>query len=236
MPKPHFTLYIDPDGISAALTQVQGALTVSSTTKKKRGKARTVGTEMGLADGLFTLLSVAKASFKTEAKDEHAEELEEKRDIPTEAQLSALLKSLETYSSTGFFTDLDSAYAKLEQEGSAWVAICDRWNLPAIMSAEGIGAINSEQRFLFTIGDDQDDYEPDDNYYHKSKRDYRVEMAASFDRCPRLKGRKLGVTSHEAILFRVYRGKSIPLNVFGFLLKLDKRLQIIPYKIWLKTS
>ena len=230
--KPNFTLYFNPDEIATAIAEVRGSVLVETVTKKGTDKSRKGSIDLGLGSGILSLLRIGKASLKAEKGSTDRQELTERSEFPIEAQLESLLSDLQSYLGTGFFTRLDDAYSYLPSEGSCWVAISERWDLPAFYGGEGVELLNVERRFLFTIGDEPSDYHHDDLYFKRRQRLYRAEMAASFDRCPRLKGRQLGWSSHEALYFRNYGGKGIPLQVFGFLLKVKNKLQVIPYKIW----
>jgi hypothetical protein len=58
-------------------------------------------------------------------------------------------------------------------------------------------------------------------------------MTASLDKFTRLK-QGMGATSHEAIQFRGFLGKDVPLGVFGYLMRHNENVcQIKPYAIWL---
>ncbi len=58
-------------------------------------------------------------------------------------------------------------------------------------------------------------------------------MTANLEKFPRLKG-SMGATSHDAVFFRGFGGKDVPLGVFGYLIRLNvEACQIKLYAIWL---
>lgn len=92
----------------------------------------------------------------------------------------------------------------------------------------GTSAVNSSKAVVFRI-DNQSD--PSDSYFKTFP--FPLIMTASLEKFTRLKS-DMGKASHEAILFRGFAGKNIPLGVFGYLIRLNmKAWQIKPYAIWL---
>ena len=75
----------------------------------------------------------------------------------------------------------------------------------------GVSAINASKAMVFRI-DNQ--YDASDSYFKKVP--FTLIMTASLEKFSRLKG-GMGATSHEAIFFRGFNGKDVPLGVFGYL-------------------
>lgn len=73
-----------------------------------------------------------------------------------------------------------------------------------------------------------DDYFHGDNYYKQSTA--AVRLSASIKKMKT--GGPLGATSHEAVFFRNFAGRHVPLSVFESLNGTPDYLQIRPFAIW----
>jgi hypothetical protein len=128
------------------------------------------------------------------------------------------------------FENLEVAVESVSKPGQhVFVCVETAFGAPDFFTgAGGTSAINSSKAMVFRI-DNQ--YDPSDSYFKRSP--FSLIMTASLEKFTRLKS-GMGSTSHEAILFRGFDGKNIPLGVFGYLIRLNiKAWQIKPYAIWL---
>lgn len=77
-----------------------------------------------------------------------------------------------------------------------------------------------------------DGYDYRDSYYKKSMM-YQTKITMNLGIQKMIGYSSYAMTSHLAVLFRSYRGKDIPLGVFGHIYRLAEDLfQIKPYAVW----
>ncbi|MCC7163564.1 MAG: hypothetical protein IT331_13800 [Anaerolineae bacterium] len=162
--------------------------------------------------------------------------------LTVEQKLSNLIRYMEAHKGYEFFGNLVSAAARLESSGgSVFVEIREKFSLPQFYSGQdGVAAVNSSKTLMFELGEPTspnapftDDYSTYSDDYYKGRSNIRVIMNASLGKLVRTSG-EMGQHSHDAILFRGFQGRKVPLTVFGHLTSVAHLFcQIKPYAIWL---
>ncbi len=118
------------------------------------------------------------------------------------------------------FSNLDDStqYCHDNRE-PAFLLIKEKFDMPQFSEGKnGVNLLNEEGTALFEI----------------SSPLFKIIMSASLKNFRRIHDGHMGMTSHDAIFFRVFNGKGVPLNVFGHIVFLrNKSYQIKPYAIWL---
>lgn len=224
--------YINETGLSNLLQEIEGGsvFETSSSASKEDGESVKAGVEAG--GGFLSILGLAKLSFGLGKTKKKGVSEEQKFAVGPYTYLGRIIDHLKKHSGVRYFESLDDAFDAAPERESSWVCVKDTFALTNLGGDLSFEALNREQRFLFEI-DPEGKHNERDDYYKNPPRQWHLSMAASFDRCPRLKGKSFGVSSHESIYFRTYGYAAIPLNVFGCYLKTGLRVQIIPYAIWI---
>jgi hypothetical protein len=233
MRAPKMILYIDETGISGLLDQLDdGTLIETNTTNQhEKGGILQGGGETGA--GFLSVLNLAKISLGSSKSSKKSDSRSRKSTVGPHAHLNLLIEYLQEKASARYFESLDQAFSSAPEHESSWVCTKDNFDLTNVGSGVPLEALNTEQRFVFEINPTRRSYKESDDYYKSPRRAWHLTMSASFERCPRLKGRLLSQTSHEARIFQMYNYSMIPLNVLGCYLKAGLQVQIIPYALWI---
>lgn len=233
MQSPRMMLYIDEPGLAGLLQQAEGGYLVERTGSTAKGSSESVqaGTEAG--GGFLSVLGLAKLSGLFGKSNSRGQTDGQRLSVGGHAHLGQVIAYLQKHGGSFYFLSLDAAFANAPADRSSWVCIHDTFALTNLGGDLSFEALNREQRFLFEIDPLRNSHSESDDYFKVQPRKWHLSMAASFERCPRLKGQHFGVSSHEAIYFRTFGYAAIPLNVFGCYLKAGLRIQIIPYAIWI---
>lgn len=225
--------YIDEVGLSGLLQQTEGGsiFETNNSTLKEDGESVKAGGDVG--GGFLAILGLAKLSLGFGKTKKKGVSDEQKFAVGPYAHLGLVIERLRRRLGKRYFESLDDAFDAAPEKESSWVCVKDIFALTNLGGGLSFEALNSEQRFLFEIDSAKGKHTDRDDYYKRPPRQWHLSMAASFERCPRLKGKSFGVSSHEALYFGSYGYAAIPLNVFGCYLKTGLRVQIIPYAIWI---
>jgi hypothetical protein len=105
----------------------------------------------------------------------------------------------------------------------------DEFNAPQFYSSDGPNLVSTEGYLLLEKGG-ADDYEDRDDYY-KKQLDRPVKISASVLKMPGSSG-GMALTGHDAGLLRGFRGRRVPLGVFGSVTATPDYFQLKPYAIW----
>jgi hypothetical protein len=228
---PRVYLYLDSEGIESLYAQttdrVETELT-ESRTKEGRGG---VGLKVGFGNLLTGLLGLKEVAADTKLEMVHSQIEQAKSRLSIEHKLQALSKYM--IRAGQCLEDLTKAAESASEPGQPiFIQVAEKFDAPDFFAGKmDYEAINSSKAIVFTRGGQ---YEPSDSYFKKPS--FRFTMPASLEKFPRLKG-FMGITSHEAIAFRGFGGKNIPLGIFGYLIRYKSPVcQIKPYAIWLTSG
>jgi hypothetical protein len=183
---------------------------------------------------LGALLGLTEIGANTELSvgGKHVEEA--KMHLAVEHKLFALIDYLVNLGDDEYFENLAKAAVSCSETGqNVFIRINQKFNLPQFyLHPNGVAQVNLAKGVDFEIGPLRNDpYNHSDNYY--KRKQYRFFMYASLSKFTRSKDFMTN-TGHDALIFRRYEGKKIPLGVFGYLKHLIKfEYQIKPYAIWL---
>ena len=124
---------------------------------------------------------------------------------------------------------LEDAASKSTVGETIYVNGVERFDAPDFYPGRGgVREINESGLIVFTINRN---YDSSDEYFKRGQ--FCFVMTACISNFTRLHG-GMGATSHEAIMFRGFEGRKIPLGVFGYIMRYsDLACQVKPYAIWL---
>jgi hypothetical protein len=227
-PKPlSVYIYLDVEGIESLYAQTTDRVEVELTSSHSKEGHGGIKLKAGFGNLLTTLLGLKEASAATTLETVHGEIEAAKARLSVEHKLQRLTEFLSARKEC--IGDLRTALGKAEVGRPIFVQVETKFDTPDFFpGGGGPVAINSSGAMVFRI---DDHYDPSDQYFKNPHVD--LVMTASLKKFPRLK-EGMGSTSHEAVFFRGFAGKAIPLDVFGYLIRLNsKACQIKPYAIWL---
>jgi len=225
-------IYLDADGIDSLYAQTVDRLETEFTQSQERDKSGKVKANIGIGKLLGTMLGLVEAGAETELSISGKRIEEAKLRFTLEQKLSALMKYLKNLEGTEFFELLPHAAIRAKELGKGvFIKIAEKFNMPQYSQGDGISNMNRDRSIVFSIGPVGDnEHEYDDSYFKKAE--YTFLMTASLSKTTRSKDGMSG-TGHDAIYFRQFGGKNVPLEVFGYLIPLSKyTYQIKPYAIW----
>jgi hypothetical protein len=221
-------IYLDPEGIESLYAQTTDRVEVElirSSSNEGRGE---VALKVGFGNLLSALLGLKEAAAETKLETVRGQIEEAKGRLSVEHKLLQLSEYLTKMKDC--FEDLASAAESATRPGQpVFIRVEAKFDVPDFFPAHGgVNAINSSRAMVFTI---DSKYDPSETYFKKSS--FSFIMTASLDKFPRIRG-GMGNTSHEAIQFRGFLGKDVPLGVFGYLIRHNNTVcQIKPYATWL---
>jgi hypothetical protein len=178
------------------------------------------------------MLGLVEAGAETELSISGKRIEEAKMRFTLEQKLLALMNYLKSLEGTQFFELLPQAAIQAKELGKGvFIKIAEKFNLPQYSQGDGVGNINRDKSIAFSIGHvSGNEHEYGDLYFKKTE--YTFLMTASLSKSTRSKD-GMSMTGHDAIYFRQFGGKDVPLEVFGYLIPLSKyTYQIKPYAIW----
>jgi hypothetical protein len=218
---------LDNDGIESLYAQTTDRVEVELTSSHSNEGHGGIKLKAGFGSLLTTLLGLKETSAETTLETVRGQIEAAKARLSIEHKLRRLSEFLSARNEC--IGDLVAALEKAELGRPIFVQVEAKFDAPDFLpGGGGTNAINSSRAMVFRI---DDHYDPSDQYFKRSHAD--LVMTASLKKFPRLK-EGMGGTSHEAVFFRGFAGKDIPLGVFGYLIRLNnKACQIKPYAIWL---
>lgn len=211
-------MYLDVDGIDSLFAQTVDRLETELTQIRGKEKGAKGGGKIGIGGILGTLLGSGTVGVEGELSSLSRDVEEATMSLTVEHKLSRLLEFLGAFKGEGYFDDLfEAAERCAEASELVYVLVRAKFDAPQFYPGAG-GAIevNAAGAIQFELKKERNEYV----------------MSAGLAKFTRLKGH-FGVLSHEAILFGEYRGKEIPLSLFGYMVALKPpRFQMKPYAIW----
>ena len=228
---PRVFIYFDDEGIQSLYAQIVTILETERVRKVDRGDSGRLRAKIGFGGVMSALLGNVEA--EKGKRTEVSEEI--KMRMTMEHQLQQLIRYLTRVKDEKYFDDLFKALSRSREIGEGvYVDIFVPVNAPQFyLYSNPVAEINSVGVMSFEISPPEYDYS--DDYFRKPK-DYKVIMQASLSKFPRVHGSRLSPLGHEAILFRAYHGRNVPLNIFGYLFSIGHTgafFQIKPFAIWL---
>lgn len=220
-------IYLDKDGIESLYAQLTDRLEVELIETRSREGRTDVGITAKLGNLFTSLLGVKEIGAETKLEAARKFIVEARTKLAVEHKIRRLSEYLTKTNSC--FRNLQEAVAKTSIGEMAFVDGVEKFDAPDFYPGRGgIRDVNDSGSMVFTI---EPKYDPSDAYFKKAH--FTFTMPASLRNFTRLDS-CMGSTSHEAIMFRGFQGKEIPLGVFGYAMRhSDRACQIKPYAIWL---
>lgn len=230
---PRMYIYLDSEGIDSLYAQTVEKLETEFTQSQEHEKSGKVKANIGIGKSLGVMLGLVDLGAETELYLNGKQISEAKMCFTLEQKLSALMEYLESVKGTEFFEHLPQAAIQAEKQSKGlFIKVVEKFNMPQFFQGDdGVSKINSDQSISFIIGQVNGDHEFPDTF---KKTQYTFFMMASLNKMTRSR-EGMRPTGHDAIFFREFKGKDVPLNVFGYLIPLNKyTYQIKPYAIWIR--
>lgn len=229
---PKMYIYLDTDGIDSLYSQTVERLETEFTQSRERDKGGKIKASIGVGKLLGVLIGLTEVGAETELMVSGKRIDEAKMRFTHEQKLSALNKYLETREGMEYFEQLPKAAINSQDSGKGvFINIAEKFNMPQFFQGNGVNDVNRDKSIAFVIGQIDTDHDFSDTYFKKTQ--YTFLMMASLEKTIRSRDgmRHLG---HDSVFFRAFRGKKVPLNVFGYMIPLSKHtFQIKPYAIWI---
>lgn len=228
---PKMYIYLDTDGIDSLYAQTVDRLEIEFTQSHERDKSGKVKGNIGIGKLLGTIIGLADIGAETELSISGKQVNEAKMRFTLEQKLSALINYLEKLDGIEYFQQLSQAAIQVEKRNQGvFIKVSENFNMPQFFQGEdGVENVNRDQSIAFVIGQTDSDHDFTDTYFKKTQ--YTFLMMASLSKATRSRN-EMHQMGHDAMFFRMLKGKNVPLNVFGFLIPLSKyTYQIKPYAI-----
>lgn len=224
---PFVYIYLDRTGIESLYAQITDRLEIELIQTRSREGRGEVGLTANFGNLLTSLLGIKELGAKTKVEAVRGFIDEAKTTLTVEHKLQRLQEYLAK--TKNCFGSLEEAATKSPVGQIAYVDAVENFDAPDFYSGKSdVREINESGSMVFTI--DQK-YDSSDQYFKKGT--FSFVMTASLRNFTRLHG-GIGATSHEAIMFRGFKGRNIPLGVFGYVMRYsDLACQVKPYAIWL---
>jgi hypothetical protein len=226
-------IYLDADGIDSLYAQTVDRLETEFTQSQERDKSGKIKANMGIGKLLGVMLGLVEVGAETELSISGKRIEEAKMRFTLEQKLSALINYLRNLEGSEYFELLPQAAIQAKElSKGVFIRIAEKFNMPQYSQGNGVGNINRDKSIAFSIGPiGESKHEYDDLYFKKTE--YTFLMTTSLSKTTRSKD-GMAMTGHDAIYFRQFGGKNVPLEVFGYLIPLSKyTYQIKPYAIWI---
>jgi hypothetical protein len=213
-------IYLDSEGIESLYAQTTDRVELELTRSRSKENRGDVGIKAGFGNLFTALLGLKEAGAETKLGTTRGQIEEAKSRLSVEHKLDHLSEYL--VRTKGCFENLEAAAETVSQPGQ-------HVDAPDFFpGAGGASVVNSSKAMVFRI---DNLYDASDSYFKRFR--FSLVMTASLEKFTRLKS-GMGATSHEAIFFRGFDGKNVPIGVFGYLIRLNmKAWQIKPYALWL---
>ena len=222
-------IYLDAAGIESLLAQTTEWLeTERSTAVESTGTGR-VGVTGRLKS--FILKAVGGPELEVDAEIGASQKnIQQGKQLQApEQKLAIVISGLEKIGKPILFSDLVEASRAADGSGeSVFVNVREQFNAPQFQPHRGIGAVNQDGYLLLELGT-AGAYRYGDDYYKKPNR--VVTLSANISKMP-TSARGMSGTGHDAVFFRGFNGRDVPLGVFGILTATPNYYQIKPYAIW----
>lgn len=240
-------IYLDKDGLNSILSQINGYLeTEISASEAKSGKFGLSG-GFSLRNMISSLLGI-NVEMKIASEKSSGSSNSIKYELTPENKLNEIITKMYESQEPIIYDNLETAAdLSLKDDKSVFVFIKEEFDLPQFSHGkDGVVLVNTAKTIEITknnmISNYYNVYDDSDNYFKKSalntlsktsSKAHSFIMSASLSKCPCVYNCTMSILGHDAVLFRAYNGKNIPLNVFGLLTPLKIELQIKPYAIWI---
>jgi hypothetical protein len=235
-------IYLDIEGIESLYAQIVNAIEVEITKSKGYDLNSKVAGKLGLSTLISKIFNAEVSSEITGSKN-HNYEVKEVYSI--EHKLEKLKKYLQEFDNKILFNDLCEAIKNCKINSQIYLNIEEKFNMPQFYGSieYAISSVNNSKTVTYEIGEPinrnnmimVDTYNNLDDYYKTLNRNkIRVVMSSSLDKMPRSRS-GMGYIGHDAVFFRGFQGRNVPLKVFGTIVNINNGLfyQIKPYAIWI---
>jgi hypothetical protein len=223
---PRIYIYIDTEGLNGIYSQTVERTEIESqqitgTSKKISGSAKI---------GTGNLLPI-NANLNTGLSADNFNNIQVKSVFDPRQKITILQNYLQNQKEVYYEDLIKAALSVVKNDKSVYINIFQKFNMPQFSHGKGVEDVNTDKSLSFIIGQHDTEHDFNDLYFRKTQ--YTFIMQASLAKTTR-SADGMSNSGHDAVFFRGYNGKNVPLHVFGFLTKLSKwTFQIKPFAIWL---
>src|ERR1022692_345746 len=225
MRRPVEYIYLDRPGIESIYAQIFESIETSRVTSVQTGTDAKARAGVRLKNFLLKMVGGLEGDVSAEVSGSRMRTEQSTSVQPIEQKLGKILTYLvkERY----FFTSLADATRHVQKaEEPTLISIQDKFNAPQFYGdGPGVSLVNTEGYLQLERGFDYNDR---DDYYKQSTG--AVKVSANITKMGT--GGKMAATGHAAIFFRGFRGRGVPLWIFGNLSHTSDYFQIKPFAIW----
>lgn len=223
-------IYLDEGGIESLYAQSVDFLEVEKTTTLEQTVAAKAGTALRFKNFVLKLLGGPELEASIELAGERKRSTQSKQVRTIEQKLQDLISSLKKFNDSVLFTTLVGAEKATRSNGkSVFILVEDRFDAPQFWASDGVDQVNSSAYLNLQKGT-SGDYNDRDDYY-RTQLQSPLTLVAAVEKLRR-SSQGMRYTGHDAIFFRGYIGKGVPLGVFGRFISTPSYCQIKPYAIW----
>ena len=227
--QPKQFIYLDEQGINSLYSQCVTALETEASVSMQNTVGATASAKITLKSLFAPLLGVG-GEATVQAQGTQLKGTEVKTKLSTEQILSKLIESLSGQEGVGVSASIGDAAERITGTVSeAYLSTVEAFDVPQMYSSADASLIAESGVIMFERNISAISYNQDDDYFKKM---HKTVMAASLTKFLRSQG-VFNQTSHEAIYFRAFQGRAIPLGVFGTIRQLPGIYQIKPFALWM---
>jgi hypothetical protein len=222
-------IYLDEQGVESLYAQTVDRFEVERSTTIEKAMVGRAGAAARLKNLLLKALGGPEVELSGEVSGSRRRTEQSRHAYTVEQKLADLTKALQRIGQAVLFLDLSEAARHIGRGGTrAYVRVEDQFNAPQFYFGDGTASVN-ESGYLILEKGGPDDYEYGDDYYKRS--DLRVTLSASVSKM-RMSAGRMAATGHMAVFLRGFKGRRIPMGIFGIMSATPDYFQIKPYAIW----
>jgi hypothetical protein len=218
-------IYLDRPGIDSIYAQIVESTETGRVTSVQRGTDVKARAGVRLKNLLLKMVGGLEGDVSAEVSGSKMRTEQSTTVQATEQRLRQILTFLgkERY----LFTNLPDATRHVQETNEpTFISFQDKFNAPQFYgNGVGVDTVNAEGYLRLERGMDYNDR---DDYYKQSTA--LLKVSASIKKMA--EGPVMAVTSHAAIFLRGFRGRGVPLWIFGNLSHTSDYYQIKPFAIW----
>ncbi len=227
---PRGYIYLDASGIEGLYAQTVERLEVEYSSSIEKALSGKVGAVARFKNLLIKALGGPEIEISGEISGSRKAIGQSKQKSTAEQTLQKLLATLTPLGEPAIFSELlKAAHFADTNQATVFLKIECEFNAPQFSFGGGVDAVNSEGYLILEKGGPGDhDYRDD---YYRQLLDRPVTLSASILKMPNSSG-GMSRAGHDAMLFRGFGGRNVPLGLFGSLTATPSYYQIKPYAIW----
>ncbi|HLY59540.1 MAG TPA: hypothetical protein VKV95_02125 [Terriglobia bacterium] len=222
-------IYLDEQGIESLYAQTVEMVEIErSKTTEKTVEGKLSGTAR-LKNLVLKALGGPEVELTGEISGARSRTEHSKHEFTVENKLAALLEVFRQIGTPIFVQNLGEAARHVDRaKNRIYFRVEEKFDAPQFFAGEGAISVNKSGYLILEkacVGENN----PRDDYFKDAPRP--LVLSASVKKMRTFEG-QMAITGHDAIYFRGYGGRRIPLGVFGIMTPTPSYFHIKPYAIW----